>query len=278
MLSYRHSYHAGNFADVLKHIVLIEILEHLLQKDKSIHYIDTHAGAGVYDLTSPRAQKLQEYRGGIGLLRQTSWPELSRYLQIVAELNPADSLVCYPGSPAIALKLLRRHDRAWLYELHPEDARLLEERYQHDRRVRLARQDGYAALAGLLPPVSRRGLVLIDPSYEIKTDYQRVVEVVEQACRRFATGTYAIWYPVVERERITALEQDFIRTGIPDIARFELNVRPDANGTGMTGAGMVVVNPPWTLLARMSALLPKLTQLLGQHPEASCRAELLVAQ
>jgi 23S rRNA (adenine2030-N6)-methyltransferase len=178
----------------------------------------------------------------------------------------------------IALQLLRRHDRAWLYELHPEDARLLEERFSHDRRVQIVRQDGYAALPGLLPPVSRRGLVLMDPSYEIKSDYQQVVAAITQAYQKFATGTYALWYPVVERQRITELETGLVRSGVRDIQRFELSVRPDSLEPGMTGCGMVVVNPPWTLMASMQMLLPRLVQTLGQHPDAAYKADVLVAE
>jgi 23S rRNA (adenine2030-N6)-methyltransferase len=278
MLSYRHSYHAGNFADVLKHVVLIEILEYLLKKDKPLHYVDTHAGAGVYDLSGAKAQKLQEYRAGVGLLNVETFPELARYFEIIAAHNPPGRLERYPGSPLIASRLLRRGDRAWLFELHPEDARILEENFQWDRRVRVAQQDGYAALPGLLPPVSRRALTLIDPSYEIKSDYQQVVRAVADAVAKFATGTYVIWYPVVERERVLQMQRELVATGIPDIQRFELCVLPDSSTPGMTGAGMLVINPPWTLLTTMSQLLPRLTAALGQHPDAFCTAEILVAQ
>ncbi len=278
MLSYRHSYHAGNFADVLKHIVLIEILEHMLKKDKPVYYFDTHAGAGFYDLRAPRALKLQESRQGVGLLEPAQWPELAQYFQILDALNPGDALHYYPGSPLIAAKLLRPSDRLWFYELHGEDARLLEDNFCRDRRVKCSRSDGYAGLLAQLPPLSRRGLALIDPSYEIKSDYQQVVKVLEQSMRRFATGSYALWYPVVERSRIRQMERDLLGSGIANIQRFELCVQPDSDAPGMTGAGMVVVNPPWTLMDKMTTVLPRLAAVLGQHPHASFKADVLVGQ
>ncbi|MDA1074185.1 MAG: 23S rRNA (adenine(2030)-N(6))-methyltransferase RlmJ [Proteobacteria bacterium] len=278
MLSYRHSFHAGNFADVIKHIVLIEILEHLLSKDKALHYIDTHAGAGMFDLTGEHSLKLQEFRDGVGRLVPEDWPELATYFSIIHAHNAQADLAGYPGSPMIARSLLRRHDRAWLYELHPQDSLLLTETIGRDRRFRVLQEDGYAGLLGLLPPLTRRGLVLIDPSYEVKSEYSRVVEIVLKSHRKFNTGTYALWYPVVERERVVNLERDFENSGIRNIQRFEICVQPDSKERGMTGAGMIVVNPPWTLMARMSVLLPRLSQTLAQAPETSFKADVLVAQ
>ncbi len=278
MLSYRHSFHAGNFADVLKHIVLIEILQYLKRKDAAFDYIDTHAGAGLFDLASDHAAKLAEYRLGITRLQQSTLPALQAYLRVVAAFNPAEELRFYPGSPAIAQQLLRPQDRASLFELHPSDHALLQEQMSGDRRIRVLKQDGLAGLPGLLPPRSRRALVLIDPSYEIKTEHQRVVEAVVKAHKRFATGSFAIWYPVIDRSQSEGFIRQIQDSGIRDIQRFELAVRNDASGSGMTAAGMVVINPPWLLMQTMSRLLPELVPLLGQEEGAGYRAETLAAE
>lgn len=277
MLSYRHSYHAGNFADVLKHIVLIEILLHLGKKDKAFDYIDTHAGAGLYDLRSVHAEKLQEYKTGIGRLKAEDWPELSHYLEAVNGLNPDGVLQLYPGSPLITRQFMRSHDRAWLYELHPEDARLLATNVRSDKRVRVMREDGLRGLLTLLPPVSRRGMVLIDPSYEIKSDYDLVTKTVIEAHKKFATGSYAIWYPVIERSRIHRMEKQLLNSCIKNIQRFELGITGD-DSPGMTSSGMIVINPPWQLMATMQALLPKLCETLAADKGAFYKADVLVAE
>ena len=265
MLSYRHSYHAGNYADVLKHIVIIEILEHLIKKDKPFDYIDTHAGAGLYNLKSEHAAKLQEYRQGIGKLKVEKWPELATYFDILAKHNPSGKLEFYPGSPFIAMHFLRGKDRSWLFELHPNDAEILLKNTSHKKRIRVMRDDGFKGLLSLLPPVSRRGLILIDPSYEMKTDYSQVFNTIDLAYKKFPTGTYALWYPVVDRHYIEQLERKFIRSNIKNIQRYELGVAPDQFGSGMSASGMVVINPPWTLKDKMNQLLPKLVAALGKE-------------
>lgn len=278
MLSYRHSFHAGNFADVLKHIVLIEILQYLKRKETAFDYIDSHAGAGLFDLHSDHAEKLAEYRQGVARLMPSELPGLTEYLAVISAFNKDGGLNFYPGSPVIAQQLLRRQDRASLYELHPADHALLQQQMAGDGRIRVFRQDGLAALPGLLPPRSRRGLVLIDPSYEIKTDYQGVVKTLVNAHKKFATGTFVIWYPVIERSRSEEFVGHIQNSGIRDIQRFELAVRGDAAASGMTGAGLIVINPPWLLMQSMTALLPELVALLGQDEGASYRAETLVAE
>jgi len=278
LLAYRHSFHAGNFADVLKHIVLVEILQYLKRKDAAFDYIDTHAGAGLYDLRSAHAEKLGEYRQGIGRLVSSASRHFRSYLDVVAAFNPGEELAFYPGSPAIALHLMRPQDRASLFELHPSDHALLQEQVKRDRRVLVFKQDGFAGLAGLLPPRSRRGLVLVDPSYEIKTDYARVVSSLQKAHKRFATGCYAIWYPVIDRGHCEDFVGQIRDSGIRDVQRFELAVRQDSPWSGMTAAGMIVVNPPFTLMQTMSELLPELSELLAQDQHASYRAEVLAAE
>ncbi|NOQ94661.1 MAG: 23S rRNA (adenine(2030)-N(6))-methyltransferase RlmJ [Methylophaga sp.] len=263
MLSYRHSFHAGNYADVLKHIVQIEILEHLTKKDSPFDYIDTHAGAGLYNLKSEHATKLQEYTQGIAKLNPDEYPELTTYFDILSKQNSSGKLSFYPGSPLIATSFLRKRDRAWLYELHPKDAELLLKNTANRKNIRVMRDDGFKGLLSLLPPVSRRGLVLVDPSYEIKTDYGKVFTVLAEAYKKFPTGTYALWYPVVDRKIIDQLERKFIRSGIKKIQRFELGIARDQFGTGMSASGMIVINPPWTLMNKMSQVLPKLVNSLG---------------
>lgn len=277
MLSYRHSFHAGNFADVLKHIVLVEILESLVKKEKPFEYIDTHAGAGLFDLQSAHATRLGEYQNGIARLEQVQWPELAKYFEIINRVNDTGGLGVYPGSPFIARHFLRSGDKAWLYELHPADFELLKHNIRPGRQVKIQCQDGLSGLLGLLPPASRRALVLIDPSYEIKTDYGQVLTTVVKAHRKFATGIYAIWYPVVERLKIDKLEAGFIKSGIRDIQRFELAVSPDSNERGMTSSGMIVINPPWGLHKKMSGLLPRLVDVLGDA-DGFAKCDVLVAE
>ena len=278
MLSYRHSYHAGNFADVLKHIVVVEILEHLTKKDKAFDYIDSHAGAGLYSLKSAHAVKLQEYSNGIGKLKAEDWPELARYFEIVSAFNQSGSLDFYPGSPMFAKHYLRGQDRAWCFELHPADFDLLKINLGSSTRIRLKQADGFKGMLALLPPLSRRGLVLIDPSYEMKTDYTQVFNAVMQAHKKFSTGSYAIWYPVVERQRIVQLQKKFIASGIKNIQCFELGLTADSEERGMTAAGMIVINPPWMLLQKMSQLLPRLVAALGEDATAFSRCDVLVGE
>ncbi|KKN25899.1 hypothetical protein LCGC14_0880100 [marine sediment metagenome] len=278
MLSYRHSFHAGNFADVLKHCVLINVLQHMCKKDKAFSYIDTHSGAGLYSLSSEQAEKRQEYKQGIAKLYELDWPELSAYLNAIQSVNPDGKLLFYPGSPLIATQFIRQQDQAWCYELHPEDAKLLSENTQKQFQTRVMHQDGLQGLLSLLPPESRRAAVLIDPSYEMKSDYDLVVETVIKAHKKFATGTYMIWYPVVDRSRINRLQKKFKNSGIKHIQTFELGLSADTAERGMTSSGMIVINPPWQLMDTMSSLLPQIVKVLGESKEAFYRAEVLVEQ
>jgi 23S rRNA (adenine2030-N6)-methyltransferase len=277
VLSYRHSYHAGNFADVLKHIVLLECLEHFNKKDSPFDYIDTHSGAGLYDLRSANANKTAEYKEGIAKLKRIDFPELENYFDVIEALNQQQGinkgLTFYPGSPAIAHHYVTRDDRqkdkAWLFELHSSDFRILSESMATGskalaRKIRIKQEDGLKGLLGLVPPVSRRALVLIDPSYEIKTDYQEVVEAVIKAHKKFSSGTYAIWYPVVERKRIDGMGRKLKAAGIKNIHQYELGLAEDSHERGMTSAGMLVINPPWTLKTKLDKLLPKLVKQLDR--------------
>ncbi|MBA5807755.1 23S rRNA (adenine(2030)-N(6))-methyltransferase RlmJ [Morganella morganii] len=264
MLSYRHSFHAGNHADVLKHTVQSLIIESLKEKDKPFLYLDTHAGAGRYQLSGEHAERTGEYLEGIARIwAQESVPEeLKTYLEAVSALNPRGDLRFYPGSPLIAAHLLRDYDKLNISELHPSDFPLLRNEFSRDNRARVVREDGYQQLKSQLPPLSRRGFVLIDPPYELKNDYQAVVKGIQEGHRRFATGTYAVWYPVVLRQQIKRMVKDFQATGIRKILQIELAVRPDSDQRGMTASGMIVINPPWKLEAQMKSVLPWLHKVL----------------
>lgn len=264
MLSYRHSFHAGNHADVLKHTVQSLIIESLKEKDKPFLYLDTHAGAGRYQLSGEHAERTGEYLEGIARIwAQESVPEeLKTYLEAVSALNPRGDLRFYPGSPLIAAHLLRDHDKLNISELHPSDFPLLRNEFSRDNRARVVREDGYQQLKSQLPPLSRRGFVLIDPPYELKSDYQAVVKGIQEGHRRFATGTYAVWYPVVLRQQIKRMVKDFQATGIRKILQIELAVRPDSDQRGMTASGMIVINPPWKLESQIKSVLPWLHKVL----------------
>ena len=265
MLSYRHSFHAGNHADVLKHIVLMLIIESLQQKEKGFYYLDTHAGAGRYRLFSAEAEKTAEYMDGIGRLwgREDLPPEVARYVALIKKLNyGGKELRYYAGSPLLAANLLRPQDRALLMELHPSEFPLLRNNFKEFENVTVKIGDGFQQVKATLPPKERRGLVLIDPPYELKEDYDLVVKAIEEGYKRFATGVYAIWYPVVLRQQTKRIVKGLEATGIHKILQIELAVRPDSDQRGMTASGMIVVNPPWMLEQQMKSILPYLTTAL----------------
>lgn len=264
MLSYRHSFHAGNHADVLKHVVQSLIIESLKEKDKGFLYLDTHSGAGRYFLGSDHAQKTAEYLEGINLIwqRDDIPAELMPYLQAVKAYNHGEQLKYYPGSPLIAKTLLRSQDKLHLSELHPTDYPLLRHEFIKDQRATVVKGDGYQQIKSQLPPLSRRGFILMDPPYELKSDYQAVVAGIREGHKRFATGIYAIWYPVVLRQQIKRMIKELQETGIRRILQIELAVRPDSDRYGMTGSGMIVVNPPWKLEQQMAGVLPWLHKVM----------------
>jgi 23S rRNA (adenine2030-N6)-methyltransferase len=280
MLSYRHSFHAGNFADVLKHLILIRILEHLRKKDKPFCCIDTHAGPGQYALDEDYALKNREFENGISKLWQRDdLPEcVADYVNIIKQFNNSDRLTHYPGSPLIIKQLLRIQDRLFLYELHSTEITFLTAAINKDRRIKVFHADGLHSCIGLLPPNERRGLVLIDPSYEIKNDYAQVTEALIKMHKRFAGGIYALWYPVVERSRIQELERTIQTSGIKNVQLFELGIKADTGAYGMTSSGMIVVNPPWTLASDMQQALPVLADILGNNGEGFYRIQELAAE
>lgn len=272
MLSYRHGFHAGNHADVFKHVTLCVLLDYLQQKDKPLFVVDTHAGRGDYRLDDEQAQKLRESADGIGRLWDgpPAPTPVADYLDRVRRLNGDGELRVYPGSPAFIADSLRPTDRACFFELHPADGKVLRERVAgRDRRVRVRLEDGVAGLKSVLPPPERRALVLIDPAYEIKTDYDLMIRALDDARRRFATGVFALWYPLLERPEARGFGQRLERSGAGKWLHMTLTVRGSTAGHfGMSGSGIFVVNPPWTLHDSMSQALPYLADRLGQDEQA----------
>jgi 23S rRNA (adenine2030-N6)-methyltransferase len=258
---------------VLKHVVLVQMLSYLTAKDTPLWFVDTHAGAGSYSLESVFAQKKGEFKDGIGRLwGKSDLPAaLAEYLEQIKKRNPDAVLRHYPGSPQIALQMLREQDRLQLFELHTTESEILQKQYANlKRRISVQPTDGFAGLKAVLPPASRRGLVLLDPSYEDKADYARVLETMREALQRFATGVYAIWYPQVQRQESKELPGRLQQLAGKGWLHATLKVRaPARDGLGLHGSGIFVLNPPWKLEAALSAVMPTLVRLLGQDRSAS---------
>lgn len=284
MFSYRHAFHAGNHADVLKHTVLVAVLQHLIQKDAALTVLDTHAGAGLYRLDGDYAHASGEAAEGFLRLAQapTLAPALQEYVDLVRSFNAsAASTKIYPGSPFIAQRLLRAHDRLKLFELHPTDHRLLAgnvAQLEAGRQVAILLEDGFEGLKKFLPPPARRALVLCDPSYEIKSDYGRVVDMVDDALRRFATGTYAVWYPIIARQEAhdlpRRLKQLATKAGKgwlhATLTVKSSKITPLAEKRpGLPASGMFLINPPYTLHGALKEALPQMQQLLAQDRHAA---------
>lgn len=291
MLSYRHAFHAGNHADVLKHAVLIQLLRYLGQKDAPYMYIDTHAGAGLYALDTGYAAKSAEYETGIShLWDRADLPlALADYVGVIKGLNPDGRMRYYPGSPYCADQVAREQDRIRLFELHPSDSRILEDNFRkleeqavaqgrrpaaRGKRVMIQKGDGFDGLKSLLPPPSRRGLVLIDPPYEVKDDYRRVKETLADALGRFSTGMYAVWYPVLNRMESRQLPDKLKRLPCKEWLHVTLSVStPSPDGFGLHSSGMFIINPPWTLEPMLRELMPYLVKALGQDAGAGFTLE-----
>lgn len=282
MLSYRHAFHAGNHADVLKHFLLIQLSRYQGQKDKPFWIIDTHAGAGLYALDAGYATQLKEYERGIGKLwtRQDLPAALADYVGLVRACNPnathASSILrFYPGSPWLALQTLRPQDRLRLFELHGSDSKILQDNFNdHARQVSVATANGFDALKALLPPPPRRALVLIDPPYETRDDYTHVISALKEGLARFATGVYAIWYPQLARPEARQLPDQLKCLPIRHWLHVTLTVHtPSPDGFGMHGSGMFIINPPWTLHQTLEEIMPYLVEVLGQDAGAGFTLE-----
>jgi len=302
MFSYRHAFHAGNHADVLKHTVLIATLEHLLEKDAALTVVDTHAGAGLYRLDGDYADTSGEAAQGVLRLlappvaaapaKKAAAPApdapladaIARYLAVIADFNPKGGAKVYPGSPFIVQHLLREHDRLKLFELHPTDSRTLDAniaQLEAGRQIAVLHEDGFGSATKFLPPPSRRALVLCDPSYELKTDYGRVLDFVGEALKRFATGTYAVWYPIIPRPEAHDLPRR-LKTMATKAGKSWLHATLTVKSSkivtaptgetrrpGLPASGMFLINPPYTLKAQMAAALPQLVERLGQDRNAT---------
>ena len=272
MLAYRHAFHAGNHADVLKHIVFIRVLRHLNQKDKPYRLIDTHAGAGGYSLEGQHAQKKGEYLQGIARLwGRDDLPEMvADYVTLVRQFNDSGRLTQYPGSPALAHMLLRHGNQLRLFERHPTDHRILASYLESEKGVEVYDTDGFEGLKGQVPPSTRRAGILMDPSYEGHGDYGRVISSLREAVLRFAEGVYMVWYPQVQKLESAQLAHRLEGVAPKSWLHVRLTVQePDSQGFGLAGSGMFIFNPPYTLHDELVALMPWLVDALGQYDGAN---------
>ena len=271
-MNYRHAFHAGNFADVFKHLILTRLLIYLMRKPTPLRFIDTHAGIGLYDLTAAEAQRTGEWAEGVGRLWEADLPAelaemMAPWLAIVRKLNPDGKLARYPGSPVLAAELLRPDDRMVFSELHPEDARHLRSTIGRDRRVKIVEIDAYAGLNAFLPPPERRGLVLIDPPFEKSDEFDALARAVTAAWTKWRTGVYAIWYPLKHPDRAARFGSTLVDAGVRRVLRIELEAAAFDPVGPLTGNGMIVINPTHGLADEVRAALPELAQRLAQgHP------------
>ena len=286
MFSYRHGFHAGNHGDVLKHLILCHLIDHFNQKENPYWLVDMHAGAGIYDLSGQWAQKKMEYAQGIeavwhAAIHEKNLPtSVARYLDVIRLFNPEGSLRFYPGSPWIALKMIRTQDRMKLFELHPSEADIIRQnlsawRLHQPRQVTVLAEDAFAGIKKLLPPPTRRAIVLADPSYEDKLDYRRVVESVKDALKRFPTGCYAVWYPLVQRREAIDLARQLQKAASGrEWSHVALSTQhPSSDGIGLHGSGVVVINPPWQLFDQLKSAMPWLVKVMGQDDRAGFKLE-----
>jgi 23S rRNA (adenine2030-N6)-methyltransferase len=282
-MNYRHAYHAGNFAEVVKHALLARVVAHLREKPAAFRVLDTHAGAGLTDLAGPEASRTGEWRDGIGRLRAAALDDrvralLTPYLEAIDGFNPDGRLVAYPGSPALVRCWLRPQDRLLACELEPGAAAALGRRMRGDARVKVVAIDGWTALGAYLPPKERRGAVLIDPPFEQPNEFARLADGLAHAHRKWASGTYIAWYPIKDRHEADGFGRRVARTGIPKMLRAELSIAPDPAAQRLAGTGLIVVNPPWTLEAELAVLLPALAGVLGRERPGTFRLDWLTTK
>jgi 23S rRNA (adenine2030-N6)-methyltransferase len=282
-VNYRHAFHAGSFADVFKHAVLARILHYLREKPAAFRVIDTHAGVGIYDLTSAEASRGGEWHDGIERLLAATLPApaaslLAPYLEVIGALNERGDLKGYPGSPALARAWLRPQDKLVACELEPKAARALAGHLRGDPRIKTLAIDGWTALTAYVPPPERRGLVLVDPPFEEDSDFVRLARGLAEAHRKWATGIYALWYPIKGRPEPDALAKRLRRLGIAKVLRAELIVAPLSDPARLNGCGLILVNPPWTLESELSTLLPALAANLGRQGKGGFRLDWLTGE
>jgi 23S rRNA (adenine2030-N6)-methyltransferase len=282
-MNYRHAFHAGGFADVIKHIVLVRILTYLHDKQAPFRVIDSHAGAGIYDLGGDEARRGGEWLTGIARIMQARFSEavlplVSPYLDIVRAFNPQRDLQAYPGSPLIARALLRPQDRLVACEVEPKARKRLIDALRRDTQARVVDLDGWVALPAFVPPKERRGLVLIDPPFEQKDEFERMANGFTEAFAKWPTGSYMLWYPVKSRRATDSLAKHVAEVAaaadVPGAClRLEFSVAPQMAGAALTSAGLLIVNPPWKLAAELKAILPELEKPLGQGGAGRFRLE-----
>jgi len=283
-MNYRHAFHAGNFADVLKHVVLMMLVEHLKKKPAPFFFLDTHAGRGLYDLSESQAQRSGEYKAGIGRLlevREPSLPaEVAAYVSLVRDVagKGRSAITAYPGSPVIVSRLKRATDRMVLVDKLPKEADALRAALGRQRLVSVIEGDGYAALKAHLPPREGRGLVLIDPPYESDLEFDRVLAGLELAHERWPAGTYCVWYPLTDRAGPARFHRDLERSGIRKVLDVSLSVLPADAKVGLSGAGLTIVNPPWQLDERLQEMLPELHRLLSPEGLGGSAVQWVVAE
>jgi 23S rRNA (adenine2030-N6)-methyltransferase len=267
-LNYRHAFHAGNFADVMKHALLVRILVHLRRKETPFRVVDTHAGIGFYDLQADEAARTGEWQGGVARLDEPFGADVEDLLQpyraVLADVRTRRGASVYPGSPAIIREMLRRDDRAIFLEMHPEDGELLSERFNEVATTKVMRLDGWVGLYGLIPPKERRGLVLIDPPYEETDELARAVPRLARAVEKWPTGIFAFWYPIKDRRETDGFAAALARAIGREALRLELLVDDPADRTRLNGSGLLVINPPWTLAEEGQTLLPALAERLAR--------------
>jgi 23S rRNA (adenine2030-N6)-methyltransferase len=272
-MNYRHAYHAGNFADVVKHLLLTRIVEYLKRKPGAFRVIDTHAGTGLYDLSSEEAQKTGEWRSGIGRLLDATLPDeaaalAAPYLDAVRAFNVGHPFRYYPGSPVLTKQLLRGADRLTAIELHPADCFALRTRFTGDWQVRVIELDGWLAMGAQVPPKEKRGLVIVDPPFEKEGEFERMVDGLRKAHRRWPGGTYALWYPIKDHNAVADLRAALKETGIPKMLDVIFELRQPSREARLDGTGMIVVNPPYVLEQEMKVLLPALRAVLAEDQSA----------
>ena len=277
-MNYRHIFHAGNFADVFKHIVLSLLFKALKRKDKAFCYLDTHAGSGIYNLYSEAAQKTQEFNNGIGrIMGLTDIPPLiTEYVSIIRELNTQNNLQFYPGSPLIAQALLREQDKMILCELHQTTVDQLKQNLWRDKRVAIHHQDGYQSLKAFLPPKEKRGLVLIDPPFERNDEYENIIKLLKQALQRWENGIYVIWYPIKDKNNVKRFLYHLKNLTVKNLLNTELQVYPEDIILRLTGCGIAIINAPWQLDKQIHALMPWLTKILAIEGPGSWHMEWLI--
>ena len=278
-MNYRHAFHAGNFADVFKHTIMVGLLDALKAKPGAFCVLDTHAGRGCYDLSSDEARRTGEFRDGIARLMfgDTQPPLLQRYIDEVRRFDSSSPLTRYPGSPLLASQLLREQDRGVFCELQPEEALALKQSLRRDTRCATHQRDGYAAMKAFLPPPERRGLVLIDPPFEAQEDEFRIIQsALETALQRWPTGMFAVWYPIKRRSGVLPFQRWLGRCGAKSVLNAELMIHPDTSPLRLNGCGMAIINPPWQFDAQLVATLEVLTPWLAPDKAGSWRCDWLI--